>query len=154
MRAVLQRVSAAELRIDGELRAQIGVGFLVLLGITDGDTPQDAELLAEKCIGLRVFSDSEDKMNRSLCDIGGNLLVVSQFTLYADCRKGRRPSFTDAARPETAIPLYEHFLEYARAHGAPSLQTGVFGADMKITFTNDGPVTILLDSDKLKRSRK
>lgn len=146
MRVVLQRVSCASLAIGGEERARIGRGFLALLGVTGGDTARDAEYLAEKCAGLRVFTDEQDKMNLSLSDVGGNLLVVSNFTLYSDCRKGRRPSFIAAARPEIARPLYEHFVAFLRENGFPEVQTGVFGADMQIALTNDGPVTLILDS--------
>ena len=156
MRAVLQRVRSASVSIGGEAVGKIGKGFLVLLGISPEDTEQEGDFLLDKLLGLRVFEDGDGKMNRSLLDCGGALLVVSQFTLYADCRKGRRPSFTGAARPETAVPLYERFLAGARAAGVPT-ECGEFGADMLVSLENDGPVTILLDTDDLmpgKRARR
>ena len=136
MRALVQRVSHASVTIDGRIHGQIGQGFLVLLGITDGDTVDDAVYLA-------------DKMNRSLADVGGGLLIVSQFTLYGDCRKGNRPSFTNAARPETAIPLYEAFIARCRESGLP-VETGEFGADMKVDLLNDGPVTLWMDTKDMR----
>ena len=144
MRAVLQRVRRASVTIDQKTVGEIGNGILLLLGISERDGKEEVTYLAEKCVGLRIFEDSEGKMNRSLCDCGGSLLVVSQFTLYADCRKGRRPSFTGAARPETAVPLYERFLAGARQAGVPT-ECGEFGADMLVSLENDGPVTILLE---------
>ncbi len=156
MRAVLQRVRSASVSIGGEAVGKIGKGFLVLLGISPEDTEREGDFLLDKLLGLRVFEDGDGKMNRSLLDCGGALLVVSQFTLYADCRKGRRPSFTGAARPETAVPLYERFLAGARAAGVPT-ECGEFGADMLVSLENDGPVTILLDTDELmpgKRARR
>lgn len=150
MRAVIQRVTEASVTIDQSEVASIGVGFLVLLGVTQEDTEAQADLLAQKCSDLRVFEDGEGKMNRSLQDISGEMLIVSQFTLYGDCRKGNRPSFVAAARPETAIPLYERFIQEVKRRGIP-VQTGVFGADMKVSLLNDGPVTILMDTDDLKR---
>ncbi len=156
MRAVLQRVRSASVSIGGETVGKIGKGFLVLLGISPEDTEREGDFLLDKLLGLRVFEDGDGKMNRSLLDCGGALLVVSQFTLYADCRKGRRPSFTGAARPETAVPLYERFLAGARAAGVPT-ECGEFGADMLVSLENDGPVTILLDTDELmpgKRARR
>lgn len=153
MKAVLQRVTGACVAIDGETQAQIGQGFLLLLGVRADDTQEDAVYLADKCTGLRVFSDAEGKMNRALADIGGELLVVSNFTLYADCSHGRRPGFTDAARPEIAIPLYEFFCEECRRRGAP-VKTGVFGADMQISLTNDGPITIVIESQDRKTSAR
>ena len=125
-------------------------GFLVLLGITDGDTEDDAVYLADKTVKMRVFTDENDKMNRSLADVGGGLLIVSQFTLYGDCRKGNRPSFTGAARPETAIPLYEAFIARCRESGLP-VETGEFGADMKVELLNDGPVTLWMDTKDMRR---
>ena len=145
MRALVQRVSHASVTIDGRIHGQIGQGFLVLLGITDGDTVDDAVYLADKTVKMRVFTDENDKMNRSLADVGGGLLIVSQFTLYGDCRKGNRPSFTNAARPETAIPLYEAFIARCRESGLP-VETGEFGADMKVDLLNDGPVTLWMDT--------
>ena len=156
MRAVLQRVKSASVSIEGKTAGAIGPGFLVLLGVAPQDTQEECDFLLDKILGLRVFEDEAGKMNRSLCDRGGALLVVSQFTLYADCRKGRRPSFTGAARPETAVPLYERFLAGARQAGVPT-ECGEFGADMLVSLENDGPVTILLDTDEImpgKRARR
>ncbi len=148
MRAVVTRVKHASVTIDGVKTAQIGQGFLILLGIAPTDTAALSTKLAEKILSLRVFEDENGKMNRSLSDCEGGVLVVSQFTLYADCKHGRRPSFTGAATPDIAIPLYEHFLqECARLGFAP--QHGEFGADMKVDSLNDGPVTLLLDTDFL-----
>ena len=149
MRALVQRVSHASMTIDGRIHGQIGQGFLVLLGITDGDTVDDAVYLADKTVKMRVFTDENDKMNRSLADVGGGLLIVSQFTLYGDCRKGNRPSFTNAARPETAIPLYEAFIARCRESGLP-VETGEFGADMKVDLLNDGPVTLWMDTKDMR----
>ena len=146
MRALIQRVSHASVTIDGTVHGQIGQGFLVLLGITDGDTQDDAVYLADKTVKMRVFTDENDKMNRSLADVGGGILVVSQFTLYGDCKKGRRPSFVNAASPDVAIPLYEQFLDECRALGYEP-QHGEFGAHMEVASVNDGPVTLILDTD-------
>jgi D-tyrosyl-tRNA(Tyr) deacylase len=145
MRAVLQRVSRARVTIDGEVAGEIGRGLLVLLGVTGSDTPEQAQWLAEKVIGLRIFNDAEGKMNLCLQDVGGAMLVVSQFTLYGDCRKGRRPSFIDAAPPEIAMPLYEAFIAEVRGRGVPTA-TGRFGAMMQVELVNDGPVTLIVDS--------
>lgn len=145
MRAVLQRVTRARVVIGGEVAGEIGPGFLVLLGVTHDDTPDQARWLADKVVGLRVFNDADGKMNLGLADVGGSVLVVSQFTLYGDCGKGRRPSFIDAARPETAIPLYEAFVNAVRAQGIPTA-TGRFGAMMQVELVNDGPVTLIVDS--------
>jgi D-tyrosyl-tRNA(Tyr) deacylase len=145
MRAVVQRVSQARVLIDGTLVGQVQRGLLVLLGVTHDDTPEAAHWLADKIVGLRIFNDAEGKMNQSVTDIGGGVLVVSQFTLYGDCRKGRRPSFIDAAGPEIAIPLYETFINAVKALGIPTA-TGRFGAMMQVELTNDGPVTLILDS--------
>ncbi|MCI8415737.1 MAG: D-tyrosyl-tRNA(Tyr) deacylase [Ruminiclostridium sp.] len=147
MRAVVTRVSQASVTIDGQVTGEIGQGFLVLLGIAPTDTPAQAERLADKVCGLRVFEDEQGKMNRNLESVGGALLVVSQFTLYADV-KSRRPGFTGAARPETARPLYEHFMESCRARGFP-VAHGSFGADMAVFSVNDGPVTLWMDTDFL-----
>lgn len=149
MRAVVQRVLKAAVSINGAVCGEIGQGFLVLLGITEGDTVDDAHYLADKTVKLRVFTDGNDKMNLSLADIGGGLLIVSQFTLYGDCKKGNRPSFTGAARPETAIPLYEAFVARCRASGL-LVQTGQFGADMAVSLVNDGPVTLLMDTAQMR----
>lgn len=149
MKAVLTRVRSASVRIDGETVGQIGQGFLILLGVAPDDTPAVCTKLADKLLSLRVFEDDAGKMNRSLADVGGQVLVVSQFTLYADCSHGRRPSFLGAAQPEKAIPLYEQFLEECRLRGfAP--QHGRFGADMLVESVNDGPVTLIVDTKDLK----
>ena len=150
MRIVVQRCSRAEVRIDGRTVGQIGQGFMLLVGITEKDTQAEAELLAKKIAQLRVFEDSEGKMNLAIRDVGGAILSISQFTLYADCRKGNRPSFIRAARPEQASPLYDYFNETLRETYGLTVETGRFGADMKVDFINDGPVTILLDTDELK----
>jgi D-tyrosyl-tRNA(Tyr) deacylase len=144
MRAVVQRVSRASVSVDGELVGQIGRGVVVLVGVTHGDTAEQAEWLAEKIAGLRIFEDSAGKMNLGLLDVDGAALVVSQFTLYADARKGRRPSFTDAAPPDVAEPLVEHFAQALRDEGVP-VETGIFQATMLVEIHNDGPVTILLE---------
>jgi D-tyrosyl-tRNA(Tyr) deacylase len=141
---VLQRVSAASVTIAGRVTGAIGPGFCLLVGFTHADTPAQADWMAEKVAGLRLFSDGEGKMNLGLQETGGAVLVVSQFTLYGDAAKGRRPSFIDAARPETAIPLYERFIAALRERGL-EVATGEFGADMQVTIQNDGPVTLILD---------
>lgn len=145
MRAVLQRVAEASVTIDGEVVGQIGPGLLVLLGVAEEDAPEDLEYLLKKVPSLRIFPDAEGKMNLSVVDAKGAVLVVSQFTLIADTAKGNRPSFFRAAKPERAIPAYEEFVSRLRATGLP-VETGRFGADMKVRLLNDGPVTILLDS--------
>ena len=145
MRAVIQRVERASVSVEGEIRGQIGAGFLVLIGVEEGDGDADFRYIAEKVPNLRVFEDEQGKMNRSLLDVGGELLAVSQFTLLGDARGGRRPSFITAARPETADPMYERLVAEWRARGI-RVETGVFGAHMKVSLVNDGPVTILLDS--------
>jgi D-tyrosyl-tRNA(Tyr) deacylase len=145
MRAVVQRVSHANVVIAGETVGEIGAGLLVLLGVTHDDTPAQAHWLAEKVAGLRIFNDANGKMNRDLAEIGGAMLIVSQFTLYGDCRKGKRPSFLDAAPPNTSSPLYENFINSVKALGIP-VATGRFGADMQIGLVNDGPVTLIVDS--------
>jgi D-aminoacyl-tRNA deacylase len=146
MRVVLQRVSSAQVVVEGNVTGAIGLGMLVLLGVTIEDNEGDAAWLAKKVAGLRIFSDEEGLMNRNLEDVSGQLLVVSQFTLMADYQKGNRPSYIRAARPEQAIPLYEYFVEQLRLITGKMPQTGVFGADMKVTLVNDGPVTIIMDS--------
>jgi D-tyrosyl-tRNA(Tyr) deacylase len=146
MRVLLQRVSRGAVRVDGEVVGEIDKGFVALVGITDGDTRAEAEWLANKTAGLRVFEDDEEKMNLSVQDVGGSVLVVSQFTLYADSRKGRRPSFIKAAPPEIAEPLVEAYADLIRAAGVP-VEMGVFGAMMEVELVNDGPVTILLERD-------
>ncbi|HZY89690.1 MAG TPA: D-aminoacyl-tRNA deacylase [Gemmataceae bacterium] len=145
MRAVLQRVSRARVVVADETVGAVERGLLVLLGVAPADTPADAAWLADKIVGLRIFADDEGKMNRSVAEVGGSVLVVSQFTLYGDCRKGRRPSFVEAAPPELAVPLYEAFVAAVRSHGIPAA-TGRFGASMQVELVNDGPVTLLLDS--------
>ena len=148
MRAVVTRVKSASVTIACEIVGQIGQGFLILLGVAPDDTSAQCKKLADKALGLRVFCDENDKMNLSLADVGGQVLVVSQFTLYADCKKGKRPSFVGAAAPDIAIPLYEQFLDECRARGFEP-QHGRFGADMLVASENDGPVTILLDTKEL-----
>ena len=148
MRAVLQRVTRASVKVGGETVGEIGPGLLVLLGVARDDTAEDARYLAEKTLSLRIFDDAEGRMNLSVLDAGGGLLVVSQFTLYGDVRRGRRPSWIDAAPPEVAEPLYEFFVAAARARGV-RVATGSFRRAMEVELVNDGPVTILLDSRKL-----
>jgi D-tyrosyl-tRNA(Tyr) deacylase len=143
----VQRVSRAEVRVDGAVTGRIGRGFCVLVGAADDDGDEDARLLAEKIVGLRVFADDQGQMNRALAEVGGALLVVSQFTLLGDCRKGRRPSFTKAMAPGPAEALYEKFVVFARAGGVP-VETGRFRAMMEVELINDGPVTLLLDSKR------
>lgn len=144
MRVILQRVSEAAVRIDDAVIGEIGRGFLILVGFTHDDTREEVAWMADKIVGLRLFSDAQAKMNLSLADIGGALLVVSQFTLYGDARKGRRPSFIDAARPESAVPLYDFFVNLLQASGV-EVATGKFGADMQVALINDGPVTLVLE---------
>jgi D-aminoacyl-tRNA deacylase len=147
MRAVIQRVSRASVRVDLKTVGEIGSGLLVLLGVASGDTQQAADYIVEKVATMRIFADPAGRMNLSIGDIRGGVLVVSQFTLYGDMRSGRRPSFIDAARPDTAIPLYEYVLQAFRARGLHT-EAGIFGAMMEVELVNDGPVTILLDSQK------
>ncbi len=148
MRAVLTRVSSASVTIDNQMVGSIGKGFLILLGVGPEDTEEKCRYLAEKCLSLRVFEDENGKMNLGLADVGGEVLVVSQFTLYGNCRKGRRPSFTDAANPQLGNELYEKFLSCCADLGYPP-QHGQFGADMKVASVNDGPVTLILDTEQL-----
>jgi len=148
MRAVITRVSKASVSIDGVVHGAIDQGFLVLLGVTHEDTAENGEKLARKICNLRVFGDDAGQMNRSLSDISGALLVISQFTLYGNCKKGKRPDFLQAARPDQAIPLYEGFVAACKAHGFP-VETGQFGANMQVHSTNDGPVTFIIDTDTL-----
>jgi D-tyrosyl-tRNA(Tyr) deacylase len=145
MRAVIQRVSRAQVRVEGQVRGKIGQGLLVLLGVGRADQPPDADRLLEKILNLRIFEDPSGKMNLSLLEVSGELMVVSQFTLYADCRKGRRPSFTDAGSPEEAQKLYDYFVRVAEGRGV-KVATGVFQASMEVELVNTGPVTIPLDS--------
>ncbi len=146
MKIVLQRCSRAEVRIDGETVGRIGTGFVVLVGITHSDTREDADFLAKKVAGMRVFEDTEGKMNLSLAEVGGQILSISQFTLYGNARKGNRPSFIEAARPEVAEPLYEYFNQVLQEQYGLHVETGRFGANMQVDFVNDGPVTIIVDS--------
>ena len=148
MRVVLQRVRQASVTVNGEVVGAIGPGLAVLVGIARADTEQDAEYLANKVVNLRVFPDEEGRMNRSLADTGGELLVISQFTLYGDCRKGRRPDFTEAAGPEEARNLYNYFVAALRARCNTRITTGVFQAEMEVSLTNHGPVTLVCDSIK------
>lgn len=149
MKAVIQRVKYANVKIDGEIVGECGKGFMILLGVHSSDTKEDAEKLMKKVPVLRIFEDDNGKMNKSLLDVDGEALVVSQFTLIADCSHGRRPSFTDSAPAQQANELYEYFVELLRQSGVRSVQTGVFGADMQVELVNDGPVTIILDSKEL-----
>ncbi|WP_437203282.1 D-aminoacyl-tRNA deacylase [Planctomicrobium sp. SH664] len=147
MRAVVQRVSSAHVDVHGETVGRIGHGYLVLLGVATDDTQQDVNSLAARICGLRIFEDDDGKMNRSLADVGGEMLVVSQFTLYGDCRQGRRPSFITAARPEQAEPLYQSFVAEVRGQGI-HVETGRFQQSMQVSLVNDGPTTLLLESKK------
>ena len=146
MKIVLQRCSRAEVRIDGEITGKIGRGFVVLVGITHSDTRENADFLAKKTAGMRVFEDEEGKMNLSLAEVGGQILSISQFTLYGNARKGNRPSFVEAARPEVAEPLYDYFNQVLREQYGLQVETGRFGANMQVDFVNDGPVTIIVES--------
>jgi D-tyrosyl-tRNA(Tyr) deacylase len=146
MIAVIQRVSEASVTIDGILKSKIGLGFLILLGIAQEDGLEDVEWLCKKVAGLRIMSDEEGKMNLSISDVHGDVLLVSQFTLHASTKKGNRPSFINAAKPEIAVPVYEKFIQALETELGKSIQTGEFGADMKVGLINDGPVTIIIDS--------
>ncbi|MDQ0637285.1 D-tyrosyl-tRNA(Tyr) deacylase [Pedobacter sp. W3I1] len=146
MRAVLQRVTQASCTVDGEITGAIEIGFLVLLGIEDADALEDLDWLAQKIIGMRVFGDENGLLNKALADVGGDILLISQFTLFAATKKGNRPGFTRAARPDIAIPLYEKMIEKLSALLGKKVKTGIFGADMKIALLNDGPVTITIDT--------
>ena len=146
MRAVVQRVDRASVTIDGNVNGKIEKGFMVLIGIDEKDEQKDLDYICDKLMGLRIFEDEEGKMNRSIIDAGGSILLISQFTLYGDARKGKRPSFIRAARPEKAIPLYEAAI--AKLSEKVHVETGIFGAEMKVELVNDGPVTILLDSER------
>lgn len=147
MRAVIQRVNKSSVSVDGEIKGSVGKGFNVLLGVMEGDTESQAELLAAKVSKLRIFEDENEKMNKSVLDIGGEILVISQFTLCADIKKGNRPSFIESAPPAEANRLYEYFCEKLRENGVVRVETGVFAADMKVEIENDGPVTIVMDTD-------
>lgn len=146
MRAVVQRVDRASVTIDGNVNGKIEKGFMLLIGIDEKDEQKDLDYICDKLMGLRIFEDEEGKMNRSIIDAGGSILLISQFTLYGDARKGKRPSFIRAARPEKAIPLYEAAI--AKLSEKVHVETGIFGAEMKVELVNDGPVTILLDSER------
>lgn len=146
MRIVIQRVSSASVTINEAIKSEIGIGFLVLLGVETEDNQEDANYLIQKLIQLRVFSDTEGKMNLSISDVKGDIIIVSQFTLHASTKKGNRPSYIRAARPEQAIPLYEYFIQHTKSQLEGKVLTGEFGADMKVSLVNDGPVTILMDS--------
>lgn len=148
MRFVIQRVTEASVTIDGEISGKIGKGYLVLIGVADTDTKELADKMIRKMIGLRIFEDEQGKTNLSLADVGGGLLLVSQFTLYANCKRGNRPSFIEAGKPDMANEMYEYIIEKCR-ESVEEVQTGEFGADMKVQLLNDGPFTILLDSDQL-----
>ena len=148
MRAVVQRVTQASVTVDGELLGRIGKGLLILLGVADGDTRELTEKMADKICRLRIFEDENGKTNLSLADVDGSLLLISQFTLYANCKKGNRPSFIEAGQPDRANALYEYIIEKCRA-SVPNVQTGSFGAEMKVSLINDGPFTIILDSEDL-----
>lgn len=151
MKAVIQRVRSASVTVEGERISEIGGGLLILLGVAEGDTERDAEVLADKIANLRIFSDSEGKMNLSLLTVGGAALVVSQFTLCANCSHGRRPDFFGAAKPAVAEELYEYFCERMKNNGVTEIGKGIFGADMQVELLNDGPVTIIIDSGELKK---
>ena len=153
MRIVLQRVTQASVSVEGDVVGAIDRGLLILVGVADGDGEEQAEALARKVAGLRIFADAEGRFNESLLDIRGSALVVSQFTLHADVRKGRRPSFTSAARPEVAEPLVDYFAQSLREQGVP-VETGVFGAMMSVALVNDGPFTVVIDSADLERPRR
>lgn len=151
MKAVIQRVANASVTVDGEISGRIDSGLVILVGIENGDKEPEAEALAAKIAFLRIFTDDNDKMNLSVLDIGGSALVISNFTLCTDCRKGRRPNFSNAADPDTANSLYEYFCECLQKNGVNNIQKGVFGADMKVRLLNDGPVTIVMDSKDLAK---
>ena len=151
MKAVIQRVTSANVVVKGETLGAIDRGFLILLGVHEDDTEKEADLLAKKVANLRVFEDDDEKMNLSMLDCGYSALVISQFTLLANTKKGNRPSFIAAARPEVAIPLYERFMEQLKVNGVQKVQHGEFGADMAVSLVNDGPVTIVLDTDTWRK---
>ena len=148
MRFVIQRVSESEVRVDGELLGKIGKGFMVLIGVAESDTKEIADKMVKKLLGMRIFEDEQGKTNLSLRDVNGELLLVSQFTLYANCKKGNRPSFTEAGSPQKANALYEYIIAKCREN-VPIVETGSFGAEMKVSLVNDGPFTVLLDSEKI-----
>lgn len=146
MIAIIQRVTQASVTIENQMKGQIGMGFLILLGVTHSDTQEDTAWLSRKIVGMRIFNDSDAKMNLDLAAVDGDILLISQFTLHASTKKGNRPGFTEAARPELAIPLYEDMIQHLKTDLGKPIQTGEFGADMQVSLVNDGPVTILIDS--------
>lgn len=148
MKFVVQRVNEASVKVDGNVIGQIGKGFLVLIGVADSDTKEIADKMVKKLLGLRIFDDENDKINLSLSDVGGELLLISQFTLYANCKKGYRPSFIEAGAPDMANEMYEYIIKQCQEN-VPVVERGIFGADMKIQLLNDGPFTVLLDSDEI-----
>jgi len=154
MKAVIQRVTFANVRVDGKIVGEIEKGFMILLGVVEGDTTKEADWLAKKTAAMRIFEDENGKMNLSLLDTDGECLVISQFTLCADCKKGNRPSFISSAKPDEANELYEYFIEKLKENGVKKVEKGIFGADMKVSLLNDGPVTIILDSDITKGEAK
>lgn len=154
MKAVIQRVTFANVRVDGKMVGEIEKGFMILLGVVEGDTTKEADWLAKKTAAMRIFEDENGKMNLSLLDTDGECLVISQFTLCADCKKGNRPSFISSAKPDEANELYEYFIEKLKENGVKKVEKGIFGADMKVSLLNDGPVTIILDSDITKGEAK
>lgn len=153
MRAVVQRVSSASVKIDGNIKGEIEKGFMILLGVMQGDTEEQVDILVKKIFNMRVFEDENEKMNLSISQVEGNMLIISQFTLGADCSHGNRPSFINAERPEKAIPLYESFVSKMQDLLGKQVATGEFGADMKVSLCNDGPVTIILDTEDLKKKK-
>ena len=148
MKFVIQRVTSADVKVDGETLGEIEKGFMVLIGVSDNDTKEIADKMVKKLVGLRIFEDEQGKTNLSLADVGGSLLLISQFTLYANCKKGYRPSFIEAGKPEMASDMYEYIIEKCK-ETVPNVQRGKFGADMKVSLVNDGPFTIVLDSETL-----
>lgn len=153
MRAVIQRVIESSVRVDGEIIGSVGKGYMILLGVMDGDTEREADVLAGKVARLRIFEDDDGKMNKSIIDVGGEVLCISQFTLCADVKKGNRPSFTPSAPPQEANRLYEYFMKKLADEGISKIEHGSFGADMKVSLINDGPVTICFDTDTWKTSK-
>lgn len=148
MKFVIQRVTSADVKVDGNILGEIGKGFMVLIGVSDNDTKETADKMVKKLVGLRIFEDEQGKTNLSLADVGGSLLLISQFTLYANCKKGYRPSFIEAGKPDMASDMYEYIIEKCK-ETVPDVQRGQFGADMKVSLVNDGPFTIILDSETM-----